>query len=185
LIRTSSHLALRFFVILSFSEIARVRDPEVSVKPVASKELLPFDHVSATCTVSAFDETVTVSGSEVPAAVKVSATVVAGAAGGPTTAGGADGCVGSAGGGSIVVVQVALAQGGRDRTPPVDRDVEPFRRQSPATAGSAKDHSAGSDSPRASLERPPSLCRGHPTDVNVGDLDALRQLGRRTGEGKG
>jgi hypothetical protein len=99
-------LALRFFVILSFSEIARVRDPEVSVKPVASKELLLLDHVSATCTVSAFDETVTVSGSEVPAAVKVSATAVVGAAGGPATAGGA---VGSAGGGSIVVVQVALA----------------------------------------------------------------------------
>jgi hypothetical protein len=105
LIRTSSHLAPRFFVIFSLSEIASVRVPDVSVKPVASKEL-PLGHVSATCTVSAVGEMVTVSVSASPTVVKLSVLVAVGAAAGPATGGGAEG--GSAGGESTIVVQVAV-----------------------------------------------------------------------------
>src|SRR5206468_8632368 len=111
LIRTSSHLAPRFFVTRSLSDRsgkkASVRVPEVSVNPVASKELPLSGQVSATCTVSAVGEMVTVSGSAVPAVVKLSATVVAGAAGGPATGpGGGGGGSGSGGAGTTVVVQV-------------------------------------------------------------------------------
>ena len=110
LILTSSHLAPRFFVTRSFSETASVRAPEVSVKPVASKELPLLGQVSATCTVSAFGETVTVSGSLEPTVAKLSATVVAGAAAGPARGAGADGCgSGSGGAARTVVVQLAVA----------------------------------------------------------------------------